>query len=67
LARFSHGARELKDLQKEDARLKRPMTNQALDMEIFKEAAKGNWLTPSAGTDSSLSSIRTQIGRDFLA
>ena len=36
-------ARELKDLQKENARLKRLVANQALDMEILKEAAKGNW------------------------
>ena len=34
---------ELKALQKENARLKRMVANQALDMEILKEAAKGNW------------------------
>ena len=36
-------ARELKALQKENARLKRIVADQALDMEILKEAAKGNW------------------------
>ena len=35
--------KELKGLQKENARLKRVVANQALDMEILKEAAKGNW------------------------
>ena len=33
----------LKALQKENARLKKLVANQALDMEILKEAAKGNW------------------------
>jgi hypothetical protein len=35
--------KEMKSLQKENARLKRLVANQALDMEILKEAAKGNW------------------------
>lgn len=35
--------KELKALQKENARLKRMVADQALDMEILKEAAKGNW------------------------
>ena len=35
-------AKELKSLQKENARLKKLVANQALDMEILKEAAKGN-------------------------
>ena len=35
--------KELKSLQKENGRLKRMVANQALDMEILKEAAKGNW------------------------
>ena len=34
--------KELKALQKENARLKRLVANQALDIEILKEAAKGN-------------------------
>ena len=34
--------RELKSLQKENARLKKMVAEQALDMEILKEAAKGN-------------------------
>ena len=33
----------LKALEKENARLKRMVADQALDMEILKEAAKGNW------------------------
>ena len=36
-------AKELKALQKENARLKKMVAEQALDMEIPKEAAKGNW------------------------
>lgn len=35
--------RQLRALEKENARLKRLVANQALDMEILKEAAKGNW------------------------
>ena len=35
--------KELKALQKENARLKKMAAEQALDMEILKEAAKGNW------------------------
>jgi len=36
-------AKELKALQKENARPKKMVAEQALDMEILKEAAKGNW------------------------
>ena len=36
-------AKQLKALQKENARLKKLVADQALDMEILKEAAKGNW------------------------
>jgi transposase len=36
-------AKELKALQTENSRLKRLVANQALDMEILREAAKGNW------------------------
>jgi hypothetical protein len=36
-------AQELKSLQKENARLKKMMAKQALDMEIPKEAAQRNW------------------------
>ncbi len=36
-------AKELKALQKENARLKKVVADQVLDMEILKEAAKGNW------------------------
>ena len=35
-------AKELKALQKENARLKKMVAEQALDMEILKEVAKGN-------------------------
>ena len=35
-------AKELKALQKENARLTKMVAEQALDMEILKEAAKGN-------------------------
>ena len=36
-------ARQLKTLEKENARLKKMVAEQALDMEILKEAAKVNW------------------------
>ena len=36
-------AKQLKALEKENARLKTMVAEQALDMEILKEAAKGNW------------------------
>ena len=36
-------AKELRTLQKENVRLKKLVAEQALDMEILKEAAKGNW------------------------
>ena len=36
-------SKELKALQKENARLKKLVANQALDMEILKEAASGNF------------------------
>ena len=36
-------AKELKALHKENARLKKLVADQALDMDILKEAAKGNW------------------------
>jgi hypothetical protein len=35
-------AKELKALRKQNARLKKMVADQALDMEILKEAAKGN-------------------------
>ena len=35
--------KQLKALEKENARLKKLVAEQALDMEILKEAAKGNW------------------------
>ena len=36
-------AKQLKALQKENVRLKKMVAEQALDMEILKEAAQGNW------------------------
>jgi hypothetical protein len=36
-------AKQLKALEKQNARLKKLVAEQALDMEILKEAAKGNW------------------------
>jgi len=35
--------KQLKALEKENSRLKKLVADQALDMEILKEAAKGNW------------------------
>ena len=35
--------RQLRALEKENARLKKLVAEQALDMEILKEAARGNW------------------------
>jgi putative transposase len=36
-------AKRLKELEKENGRLKKVVANQALDMEILKEAASGNF------------------------
>ncbi len=36
-------AKQLKSLQKENSRLKKLVAEQALDMEILKEASRGNW------------------------
>ena len=36
-------AKQLKALEKENLRLKKMVAEQALDMEILKVAAKGNW------------------------
>ena len=36
-------AKEMKALQQENARLKKLVANQALDMEILREAARPNW------------------------
>ena len=36
-------AKQLKALEKENTRLKKMVAEQALDMEILKEATKGNW------------------------
>ena len=35
--------KQLKSLEKENSRSKKLVADQALDMEILKEAAKGNW------------------------
>ncbi len=35
--------KQLKSLQKENIRLKKLVAEQALDMEILKEASRGNW------------------------
>ena len=35
--------KQLKSLEKENSQLKKLVADQALDMEILKEAAKGNW------------------------
>jgi transposase-like protein len=36
-------SKQLKALEKENGRLKKLVAEQALDMEILKEAAEGNW------------------------
>jgi len=36
-------AKEMKALEKENARLKKRVANQALDIQILKEAARPNW------------------------
>jgi hypothetical protein len=36
-------AKQLKALEKENARLKKMVAERALGMEILKEAARGNW------------------------
>jgi len=39
----SEGVRRLKDLERENARLKKPVAEQALDLEPAKEPARGNF------------------------
>jgi len=39
----SSEARRLKELEQENARLKRLIADQALDIQILKEAARPNW------------------------
>ena len=39
----SEMTKQFKALEKENARLKKMVAEQALDMEILKEAAKGKW------------------------
>ncbi len=34
---------ELKNLRKENTRLKRLVANQALDIDMLKDVARGNW------------------------
>ena len=36
-------AKQLKSLEKENVRLKKLVAEQALDNQILKEAARGNW------------------------
>ena len=36
-------AKQLKSLEKENVRLKKLVADQALDNQILKEAARGNW------------------------
>ncbi len=36
-------AKQLKSLEKENGRLKKLVAEQALDLEMLREAAKGNW------------------------
>ena len=47
-------AKQLKALEKENARLKKIVAEQALDMEILKEAAKGNWYALNVAAARSL-------------
>ena len=35
--------KQLRAIEKENARLKKLVAEQALDMEILKEASRGNW------------------------
>ncbi len=46
-------ARQLKALEKENARLKRLVADQALDMQILKEAARPNLSAPRGGAGGS--------------
>jgi transposase-like protein len=50
-------AKRLKELEKENARLKRLVANQALDMKILKEAASGNFCARRNGVKQSSTSV----------
>jgi transposase-like protein len=52
-------ARRLKDLERENARLRRAVADLTLDKLILKEAAEGNWEAPPvAGRSSIMSAAR---------
>ena len=55
-------AKQLKTLEKENARLKKMVAEQALDMDIVKEAAKGNWEAPNDDGEQSPSSLGATEG-----
>ena len=43
----AHEAKRLKDLEAENARLKKLVANQALDIDMLREISAGNCLTPN--------------------
>ena len=55
-------AKELKALQNENARLKKMVAEQALDMEILKEAAKGNYLVNPERRRRTTTEVRRRLG-----
>ena len=50
-------AKQFKALEKENARLKKMVAEQALDMDILKEAAKGNCQAPNGDGEHSLKCV----------
>ena len=58
-------AKQLKSLEKENVRLKKLVAEQALDNQILKEAARGNWWTPSGSGASSMRCVAAWGQRRF--
>ncbi|MFZ2031719.1 MAG: IS3 family transposase [Vitreimonas sp.] len=59
-------AKRLKELEKENARLKKLVANQALDMEILKEAAFGKLLSPPKRRQA-VEHVRSAVGRERVS
>jgi len=57
--------KQLKALEKENARLKKLVADQALDSEILKEVAKGNWSAPHVDGARSMKSVAVGGPRRF--
>ena len=56
-------ARRLKELERENTRLRRAVADLTLEKLVLKEATEGNWQAPSAANDVSSMSVRSLVSR----